>query len=577
MVNDDRPMAVYWDFENVVLSQFDFVHGSRTWSQTNTGGSPDDDLDEMLATAHLNVSAVVDYVSTLGPISIHRAYGDWSRRWLNRYDRDMLRHSVDLVQIFPARGTKNGADIRMAIDVVRDLQVHPHIRDVVIVAGDSDFISLAQHCRREGRRVTGVGVRRSVSHALVSSCDVFKYVDTLTQKKVASQASTPRALRIPVATRQLVRDALVQLGSETTDGWVRRVHIKPLLLRLDSAFDESETGAATFTEFLQGMADTLESRQGDTDREYRLVEGPAAAAATTSASSTGPSSTSGSGAGAEGRQVEAREALRLILTAAGLVGRELHGAQVHTAMQLALPGFDFGALGYPNLSAFVDACSEVAVLDRHKDGYQTCRLVTGAEAELSERLEAALRTCPTRIGDVVAGHLRGGDPLAAAYAATLRASAINLPTDRALLWRLVAALPKLLADAEGASTRGQVAATLDAKLARADADLPEADAAARLPEQERRRLFGALGGLAISSGLVRKLQAFESGDAATVTSEMAITAVANLAAKLVRREVVKEGAQVEEAAFVNAMVGEDFNEPYVEESLRIAIEPNAAV
>lgn len=273
----DRQLAIYWDLENVVLSHFDFVHGHGAWREANAGtGHPGDGVEQKLAAAAVDIAALVSFAATLGAVSVHRAFGDWSSSWLNRYQQDMLRHSIDLVQLFPLAGTKNGADIRLAIDVVSDLQLHPHITDVMVVAGDSDYVSLVQHCRRVGRRVTGVGVRGGTSRHLVESCDEFKYVDTLAKKQalqapVTSPGTVGPTLNASTPVRHLVKRAMVQLTAQTADGWVKRVLIKPVLLRLDPAFDESDVGARTFTEFLSALPDLLEWRDGSSDREYRLV------------------------------------------------------------------------------------------------------------------------------------------------------------------------------------------------------------------------------------------------------------------------------------------------------------------
>ena len=69
-------------------------------------------------------------------------------------------------------GMKNGADIRLSIDAVEDLIQHGDITHVV-VAGDSDYIPLAQRCKRMGRFVVGIGVASSSSRALVAACDEF--------------------------------------------------------------------------------------------------------------------------------------------------------------------------------------------------------------------------------------------------------------------------------------------------------------------------------------------------------------------------------------------------------------------
>ena len=95
------------------------------------------------------------------------------------YKRPLVDRAVDLVQLFAAAGTKNGADIRLAVDAVEDLVQHADISHVVFVAGDSDYVPLAQRCKRLGRYVVGIGVAGSTSRALVSACDEFSDYDAL--------------------------------------------------------------------------------------------------------------------------------------------------------------------------------------------------------------------------------------------------------------------------------------------------------------------------------------------------------------------------------------------------------------
>jgi len=63
-----------------------------------------------------------------------------------------------LVQLFPAAAYgKNGADIRLAVDAIEDMFRLPDLTHIVIVAGDSDYIALAQRAKRLGRYVVAVG------------------------------------------------------------------------------------------------------------------------------------------------------------------------------------------------------------------------------------------------------------------------------------------------------------------------------------------------------------------------------------------------------------------------------------
>ena len=50
---------------------------------------------------------------------------------------------------------------------------------MVIVAGDSDYIALAQRCKRLGRYVSGIGVAGSTSKSLAAACDDFVTYDDL--------------------------------------------------------------------------------------------------------------------------------------------------------------------------------------------------------------------------------------------------------------------------------------------------------------------------------------------------------------------------------------------------------------
>ena len=110
--------------------------------------------------------------------------------------------AVDLVQLFPAAAYgKNGADIRLAVDAVEDMFRLPDLTHVVIVAGDSDYIALAQRCKRLGRYVVGIGVAGSSSRSLAAACDDFVIYDALPGVPVFEPATQPEADRGRARTR----------------------------------------------------------------------------------------------------------------------------------------------------------------------------------------------------------------------------------------------------------------------------------------------------------------------------------------------------------------------------------------
>jgi NYN domain len=170
-------VALYWDFENIHASLYDLEWaGNRTYNQPSSRGqsgnrfAPQDVL--------VNIKAVVDYARGVGNLLINRAYNNW--QWFSRYRDELNRAGIDLIQIYPKGNfAKNGADIRLALDVLEDIYRHPMLTHVVIVSSDSDFISLAQKLRQQGRTVVGVGVEQATNSYWAQCCDEFRYYHTL--------------------------------------------------------------------------------------------------------------------------------------------------------------------------------------------------------------------------------------------------------------------------------------------------------------------------------------------------------------------------------------------------------------
>ena len=177
-------VAVYIDFDNVVISRYDNIHGDGAWRKDEArhhrpDATSSDAVDVKLAQAEVDLGAIVDYAASFGVVAMTRAYADWSVPANAAYRKALVDRAVDLVQLFAAAGTKNGADIRLAVDTVEDLSRHPDITHVTLVAGDSDFVPLAQRCKRMGRFVVGIGVAGSTSRALVNACDEFQTYEAL--------------------------------------------------------------------------------------------------------------------------------------------------------------------------------------------------------------------------------------------------------------------------------------------------------------------------------------------------------------------------------------------------------------
>src|SRR3546814_866255 len=160
-------VAVYLDFDNIVMSWYDRVHGRNAYARDRSriAEKPaEPEIVERLTQATIDVGAIIDYAASFGTLVLTRAYADWSSPVNAEYRTQLVARAVDLVQLFPAAAyAKNGADIRLAVDAVEDMFLLPDLSHVVIVVGDSDYVPLAQRCRRLGRFVVGVWVAGSTA------------------------------------------------------------------------------------------------------------------------------------------------------------------------------------------------------------------------------------------------------------------------------------------------------------------------------------------------------------------------------------------------------------------------------
>ncbi|MBT0995301.1 NYN domain-containing protein [Cellulomonas sp. DKR-3] len=305
---DDARVGVYIDFDNIVISRYDQVHGDGAWRRDNARDARPD-VTARLEAARVDVSALLDFASSFGTLAVTRAYADWSVPANAAYRRQLVERAIDLTQLFPASGTKNGADIRLAVDVLEDLFRLADVSHVVIVAGDSDYIALAQRCKRLGRVVVGIGVPGGTSRALISACDEFEYYDEVAQpddddlddaeapadaqrpeKSAAGQpseqpaaaprrdepvtapdapaAATGQPIGGPGATRLLVK-ALGLVGKDA-DGWSQASAVKQQMKRLNPQYNEAALGFATFTDFVRSRNSQVELREDGQSRSLRL-------------------------------------------------------------------------------------------------------------------------------------------------------------------------------------------------------------------------------------------------------------------------------------------------------------------
>lgn len=285
MESSDTRVAVYLDFDNIVISRYDQVNGRSSFQRDKAKGLAKH--TDRLARATVDVGAIIDFASSFGTLVLTRAYADWSAEVNTGYREQLVGRAVDLVQLFPAAAYgKNGADIRLAVDAVEDMFRLPDLTHVVIAAGDSDYIPLAQRCKRLGRYVVGIGVAGSTSRSLAAACDDFVSYDALPgvpavepappdedakpKRRTKAEPEEPPAPDPQAGATRLLTRAL-QIGLEKDDAdWLHNSAVKAQMKRMDPSFSEKSLGFKSFSDFLRSRNDLVELDESSTTRMVRL-------------------------------------------------------------------------------------------------------------------------------------------------------------------------------------------------------------------------------------------------------------------------------------------------------------------
>jgi uncharacterized protein (TIGR00288 family) len=265
LVNGDRNLAVFCDFENIAIGARDAKY------------------------ARFDIQPVLQKLLLKGSIVVKKAYCDWER--YKEFKPAMHEAAFELIEIPHLRQSgKNSADIRMVVDALDLCYTKAHLDTFVIISGDSDFSPLVSKLRENAKTVIGVGVKSSTSDLLMSNCDEFILYDDLVRRAPARQgrrragvAQPPPAAKVDEAktgepttgerappkdkashkdksapedrTREAIDlvlqtlDALVAERGDSAKLWGSM--IKQTLKRRQPMFNESYFGFSSFNELLE--------------------------------------------------------------------------------------------------------------------------------------------------------------------------------------------------------------------------------------------------------------------------------------------------------------------------------------
>ena len=122
-----------------------------------------------------NFGAIIDEVVKYGIPTIKHAYGDWEK--LKGWKDILLDTGTVPVQQYAYTAGKNATDAAMIIEAM-DILHAGNTDGFVLVSSDSDFTPLALRLRESGKKVFGIGEKKTPK-PFVKACDKFIYVEIL--------------------------------------------------------------------------------------------------------------------------------------------------------------------------------------------------------------------------------------------------------------------------------------------------------------------------------------------------------------------------------------------------------------
>ena len=215
------------------------------------------------------IKYILDEVSDVGLATYKRIYGDWTDNEKRGWKNVLLDWSVNPIQQYSYTTGKNATDSAMIIDAM-DILYTGQVDGFVLVSSDSDFTRLAVRLREAGKKVYGMGERKTPNPFIVA-CDKFVYIEVIRaaaeqaraeeekpkaqkpQKKKEAPAQPPEAEhKVPQAVVKLIAESVDTIADE--DGYAALGELGNLLVKKQPDFDPRNFGFSKLSKLVKSLS-----------------------------------------------------------------------------------------------------------------------------------------------------------------------------------------------------------------------------------------------------------------------------------------------------------------------------------
>lgn len=139
------------------------------------------------------IDPVLTVMAELGQVNIRRAYGNFAKDNLARWDQITNKFGIRPQQQFDVSKGKNATDMAMTIDAI-DLLYQGKVDGFGIMTSDSDFTPLVTRLRQDGIVVYGFGEKKT-PEAFKSVCTRFIDIQKLIENYAADRSGERKSAR----------------------------------------------------------------------------------------------------------------------------------------------------------------------------------------------------------------------------------------------------------------------------------------------------------------------------------------------------------------------------------------------
>ncbi|ACL75086.1 NYN domain-containing protein [Ruminiclostridium cellulolyticum] len=221
-----------------------------------------------------NVKGIMEEIAKHGTPTLKRIYADWTKPTMSGWKNVLLENAITPIQQYSYTSGKNSSDSAMIIDAM-DILYSDQVEGFCIVSSDSDFTRLVTRLREAGKKVYGIGERKTPS-PFIAACDKFTYIEIISASLQNSRTFENGAKKEEIAEKEQ-RSGTVSIGKniinlisvsindvEDENGWAFLGDVGNLIIKKQPDFDPRNFGFYKLTHLIRKLKE-FEIEERDTN------------------------------------------------------------------------------------------------------------------------------------------------------------------------------------------------------------------------------------------------------------------------------------------------------------------------